>query len=77
MPRRIVVVNDTMQRGYCYECAAPVGRAFDPEFQPELTPREMLRLGIFCGKYMTDFAASFPPAGSPMRSSPPAGAIVR
>jgi hypothetical protein len=60
MPRRIVVVNDTMQRGYRYECAAPVGRAFDPEFQPELTPREMLRLGIFCGKYMTDSRDEFP-----------------
>ncbi len=60
MPRRIVVVNDTMQQSYRYECVAPVGRAFDPEFQPELTPREMLRLGIFCGKYMTDSRDEFP-----------------
>jgi hypothetical protein len=60
MPRRIVVVNDTMQQGYRYECVAPVGRAFDPEFQPELTPQEMLRLGIFCGKYMTDSHEEFP-----------------
>ncbi|MGC1412509.1 MAG: hypothetical protein WA864_26635 [Acetobacteraceae bacterium] len=60
MPRRIVVVNDTMQQGYRYECVAPVGRAFDPEFQPELTPQAMLRLGIFCGKYMTDSHDEFP-----------------
>jgi hypothetical protein len=60
MPKRIVVVNDTMQRGYRYECVAPIGRAFDPNFQPELTPQEMLRLGIFCGKYMTDSRDEFP-----------------
>ena len=60
MPRRIVVVNDTMQQGYRYECVAPVGRAFDPEFQPELTPQAMLRLGIFCGKYMTNSHDEFP-----------------
>ncbi len=60
MPRRIVVVNDAMQRGYRYERVVPVGRAFDPEFLPDLTPQEMLRLGIFCGKYMTDSRDEFP-----------------
>jgi hypothetical protein len=60
MPHRIVVVNDRMQQGYQYECVAPAGRSFDPEFTPELTPREMLRLGVFCGKYMTDTRDEFP-----------------
>jgi hypothetical protein len=60
MPRWMVVVNDTMQQGYRYECVAPTGRAFDPDFRPELTPQEMLRLGIFCGKYMTDGRDEFP-----------------
>jgi hypothetical protein len=58
--RRRVVVNDKMQKAYRYECSAPVGRDFDPEFKPELTPREMLRLGIFGGKYMTDAKKEFP-----------------
>jgi hypothetical protein len=31
-----------------------MGRNFDPGFRPQLTPREMLRLGIFGGRYMTD-----------------------
>ena len=32
-----VVVNDRMQRGYVYFRTQPVGRNFDPEFQPQLT----------------------------------------
>jgi hypothetical protein len=56
----IVIVNDRMQRGYRYELVAPAGEEFDPEFRPELTPAEMLRLGVFCGKYMTDGRDEFP-----------------
>lgn len=58
-PRR-VVVNDRMQRGYVYERTEPVGRNFEPGFEPQLTPREMLALGVFGGRYMTDCAAEFP-----------------
>jgi hypothetical protein len=58
--KKIVTVYDKMQRGYRYELIAPPGRNFDPEFRPELTPAQMLRLGVFCGKYMTDCAAEFP-----------------
>lgn len=60
MARRRVTVNDRMQKGYRYELTAPVGRNFDPEFRPELSPREMLRLGVFSGKYMTDCRKEFP-----------------
>jgi hypothetical protein len=59
-PQRTVTVNDTMQRGYRYTRVAPPGRNFDPEFKPELTPADMLRLGVFCGKYMTDCRKEFP-----------------
>lgn len=55
-----VVVNDRMQQGYRYRRTAPMGKAFDPGFEPELTPAEMLELGVFCGKYMTDCTAEFP-----------------
>jgi hypothetical protein len=60
MRKRTVVVNDKMQKGYRYVLSAPVGRNFDPEFKPELTPRQMLRLGVFCGKYITDARKEFP-----------------
>ena len=60
MPKRTITVNDRMQKGYRYELTAPVGRGFDPDFRPELTPKQMLRLGVFCGKYLTDTRREFP-----------------
>jgi hypothetical protein len=56
----LVIVNDRMQTGYRYLRTAPVGREFDPAFTPDLTPPELLRLGVFCGKYMTDTRDEFP-----------------
>jgi hypothetical protein len=56
----VVVVNDRMQQGYRYALEAPMGRGFAAGFEPELTPREMLRLGVFGGKYLTDCLAEFP-----------------
>lgn len=55
-----VKVHDKMQQGYHYVRVAPVGKDFDPEFMPELTPQEMLALGIFGGCYMTDCRDEFP-----------------
>jgi hypothetical protein len=60
MRKRSVTVNDKMQNGYRYALAAPAGRSFDPDFKPQLTPAEMLRLGVFAGKYMTDCRREFP-----------------
>ncbi len=58
--KSVVVVNDKMQKGYRYERTQPEGKNFDPEFRPDLTPQEMLSIGVFGGKYMTDCKAEFP-----------------
>jgi hypothetical protein len=55
-----VVVNDEMQRNYRYTLTEPAGRNFATDFAPDLTPKEMLALGVFGGRYMTDCAAEFP-----------------
>ncbi len=60
MPPQRIVVNDQMQSDYAYELSAPAGQDFDPRFEPELSPREMLELGVFGGKYMTDCQDEFP-----------------
>jgi hypothetical protein len=60
MIKRTITVNDKMQKRYRYQLTAPSGRNFDPEFRPQLTPPQMLRLGVFGGKYLTDCQAEFP-----------------
>ncbi|MFA5420515.1 MAG: hypothetical protein WC280_00610 [Patescibacteria group bacterium] len=58
--KKIVIVNDKMQKNYRYYLTEPVGKNFAEDFKPELTPKEMLELGVFGGKYMTDCVKEFP-----------------
>ena len=55
-----VLVNDQMQNDYSYQLTAPQGGEFDTGFLPQLTPAEMLELGVFGGKYMSDCRDEFP-----------------
>ena len=57
-----VIVSDRMQPAYVYYRVERIGNAFDPEFTPQLSPMEMLALGVFGGKYMTDCRKEFPAA---------------
>ncbi len=57
---RHVVVDDLMQTGYRYVCSEPPGENFHADFRPQLTPPQLLALGVFGGRYMTDCAAEFP-----------------
>jgi hypothetical protein len=59
MTKRTVTVNDKMQKGYSYELSEPAGEHFDPRFKPELSPKEMLQMGVFGGVYMRDCAGLF------------------
>jgi hypothetical protein len=58
--KKKVVVDDKMQTGYVYYLTEPAGKNFHPDFEPHLTPKEMLELGVFGGKYMTDTKDEFP-----------------
>ena len=60
MADRQIQVDDRMQTGYSYLLTEPAGKNFHSEFRPELTPKDMLELGVFGGKYMTDCADEFP-----------------
>ena len=55
-----ITANDKMQRDYIYYLTEPAGENFAPEFLPGLTPKQMLAMGIFGGKYMTDCKKEFP-----------------
>lgn len=49
-----------MQSNYRYELVCGEGEDFQEDFTPDLTPQEMLKLGVFGGKYMTDCRDEFP-----------------
>lgn len=57
---RVVTVNDKMQKNYRYVLTEPPGKNFHPDFKPQLTPPDMLKLGVFGGRYMTDCVDEFP-----------------
>jgi hypothetical protein len=57
---KLVVVNDLMQQNYRYYLIEDVGKNFDEDFNPDLTPKQMLEMGVFGGKYMTDCRDEFP-----------------
>ncbi len=50
-----------MQSGYTYHLSAPIGQQFAPIFTPHYTPRKMLEMGVFEGKYLNDCQSEFPP----------------
>ncbi len=58
--KKQVIVNDKMQKNYRYFLTEPIGKNFDPDFKPDLSPKQMLAMGVFGGKYMTDCAKEFP-----------------
>ncbi|MEK7588877.1 MAG: hypothetical protein AAB438_03605 [Patescibacteria group bacterium] len=60
MKTKKVLVNDRMQKNYIYEITEPMGKNFDPEFRPDLNPKEMLELGVFGGLYFSDKPKEFP-----------------
>lgn len=58
--KKQIIVSDKMQKNYSYELLAPMGKDFAPDFKPELSPKEMLALGVFAGRYLRDCTKEFP-----------------
>ena len=59
-PGQTIRVFDRMQSAYSYELVARVGQGFAVDFNPDLTPAEMLRMGVFEGKYCNDCRNELP-----------------
>jgi hypothetical protein len=55
-----ITVNENYQTGYSYELNQPLGENFSPNFKSELTPKEMLKLGVFGGSYFKAVPNEFP-----------------
>jgi len=52
--------TDNYQKNYKYVLSESAGRNFDLEFRPDLTPKEMLELGVFGGVYFSDKPSDLP-----------------
>jgi len=57
--KKKVSVRDLFQT-YTYYCTESIGKNFQKDFKPQLTPKEMLELGVFGGLYMSDAPKEFP-----------------
>lgn len=58
--KKQIAVRDKLQQNYKYILTEPAGKNFDFEFRPELTPKQMLALGVFGGLYLADCREEFP-----------------
>ena len=57
---RTITTKDPFQPGYQYVLIAPTGADFDAEFTPDLTPQQMLELGVFGGAYFEGHIDEYP-----------------
>ncbi len=49
-----ITSSDPWQEGYTYTLTSPTGSNFAPDFTPDLSPQEMLELGVFGGSYLVE-----------------------
>jgi hypothetical protein len=57
---RTITVREQYQRGYSYMLTEPTGKNFHKDFNPDLSPKEMLTMGIFGGNYFHELPGEFP-----------------
>lgn len=56
----VIKVDDLMQRGYSYELVRPIGDLSDLGILPQVSPAEMLAMGVFEGRYLNDCIGELP-----------------
>lgn len=59
MPKT-VRVTDPLQPKYSYTLVCDVGMDFDSQFSPDLSPKQMLQLGVFGGSYFEGHIDEYP-----------------
>lgn len=57
---KTIFVDEDYQTGYKYLLTEQPGKNFATEFTPDLTPKQMLQLGIFGGDYFKKIPKEFP-----------------
>lgn len=57
--KKKIIINNSMSSGYYY-LTEEIGKNFNADFKPQLTPKEMLELGVFGGKYINDSKDEYP-----------------
>ena len=55
-----IQVSNKMIKNYSYILEETPGTNFQEDFKPHFTPGQMLRLGVFEGKYLNDCTEEFP-----------------
>ena len=58
--KKKIIVNNIFQKNYEYFITEQVGKNFRADFKPDLTPKQMLSLGVFGGKYFSDKPKEYP-----------------
>ena len=51
MGNKKIIYSDNFQKTYTYFLVEAEGKNCDPDFKPDLTPAQMLKLGVFGGAY--------------------------
>lgn len=51
MRTKIRTANNDFQKNYKYKLTEPEGKNFHKDFKPDLTPKQMLKIGVFGGAY--------------------------
>jgi len=56
----IITANNKLQKNYQYCLVAPTGRDFHTGFTPRFSPKEMLAMGVFEGRYLNSCQSEYP-----------------